>query len=108
MHMATKSSQPTTPDASKVTPVPLPSINIPPPIASAVEQNVMPVVNEAQRVATEAQRVAAETSVSGRTAVSRGTILLIFYLWLLSGAVIASLLAGRTELFPGDKSITRT
>ncbi len=55
---------------------------------------------------TEAQRVAAETSVSGRRAVSRGTMFLAFYLWLLSGAVILSLIAQRTQFFPGDMTIT--
>src|SRR5215472_6293658 len=55
---------------------------------------------------TEAQRVAAETSVSGRRAVSRGTMFLAFYLWLLSGAVILSLIAQRTQILPGDMTIT--
>src|SRR5579863_4002978 len=71
-----------------------------PPISSAVEQNVKPVVSEAQRVA-------AETSVSGRHAVSRGTIFLAFYLWLLSGAIMISLIARYTQFFPGDRAITR-
>jgi membrane-associated phospholipid phosphatase len=71
-----------------------------PQISSAVEQNIKPAV-------TEAQRVAAETSVSGRHAVSRGTIFLAFYLWLLSGAILISLIARYTQFFPGDKSITR-
>ena len=75
-------------------PAPLPQIS------STVEQNIKPAV-------TEAQRVAAETSVSGRHAVSRGTIFLAFYLWLLSGAIMISLIARYTEFFPGDKSITR-
>lgn len=69
------------------------------PMVSAVEQNVKPVVNEAQRVA-------AQTSVSGRRAVSRGTIILAFYFWLLSGIVMFSLIARYTQFFPGDKSIT--
>jgi undecaprenyl-diphosphatase len=56
-------------------------------------------------VVTEAQRVAAETSVSGRRAVSRGTMFLAFYLWLLSGAVILSFIAQRTQFFPGDMTI---
>ncbi|HZO70684.1 MAG TPA: phosphatase PAP2 family protein [Ktedonobacteraceae bacterium] len=68
-------------------------------IASKVEENVKPVVDEAQRMA-------AQTSVSGRRAVSRGTMFLAFYLWLLSGAVILSLIAQRTQFFPGDKLIT--
>ncbi len=55
---------------------------------------------------TEAQRVAAETSVSGRRAVSRGTMFLVFYLWLLSGAVILSLITQRTQFLPGDMAIT--
>jgi membrane-associated phospholipid phosphatase len=72
-----------------------------PQIATAVEQNVKPVV-------TEAQRIAAETSVSGRHAVSRATIILAFYGWLLSGIIMFSWIARRTQLFPGDRSITRT
>lgn len=71
-----------------------------PQIGSAVEQNIKPAV-------TEAQRVAAETSVSGRRAVSRGTIFLAFYLWLLSGAIMISFIARFTQFFPGDKAITR-
>lgn len=71
-----------------------------PQIGSAIEQNIKPAV-------TEVQRVAAQTSVSGRRAVSRGTIFLAFYLWLLSGAIMISLIARYTEFFPGDKSITR-
>ncbi len=50
---------------------------------------------------------AAQTSVSGRKAVSRGTIYLVFYLWLLSGAIMLALIARRTDFFPGDKAITR-
>ena len=68
-------------------------------IATLVEQNVKPVV-------TEAQRIAAETSVSGRRAVSRGTIILAFYAWLLSGALMLSIIARYTQLFPGDMGIT--
>ena len=71
-----------------------------PQIGSAVEQNIKPAV-------TVAQDVAAKTSVTGRHAVSRGTIFLAFYLWLLSGAIMISLIARYTEFFPGDKSITR-
>ncbi|HKV59396.1 MAG TPA: phosphatase PAP2 family protein [Ktedonobacteraceae bacterium] len=71
-----------------------------PQIGSAVEQNIKPAV-------TEAQRVAAETSVSGRRAVSRGTIFLAFYLWLLSGAIMISFIARFTQFFPGDQAITR-
>ncbi len=66
---------------------PLPPVNIP-------------------EIATEAQRVAAESSYSGRRAVSRGTMFLAFYLWLLSGAGILSWIAQRTQFFPGDMSIT--
>ncbi|GAC1390550.1 MAG: hypothetical protein NVS4B11_25310 [Ktedonobacteraceae bacterium] len=54
----------------------------------------------------EVQRVAAQTSYSGRKAVSRGTMFLAFYLWLLSGAGILSWIAQRTQFFPGDMSIT--
>jgi membrane-associated phospholipid phosphatase len=70
------------------------------PITTTVEQNVKPIV-------TEAQQVAATTSVSGRHAVSRGTIFLAFYLWILSGAIMISLIARFTEFFPGDRTITR-
>ncbi len=66
---------------------PLPPVNIP-------------------EIATEVQRVAAESSYSGRRAVSRGTMFLAFYLWLLSGAGILSWIAQRTQFFPGDMSIT--
>lgn len=76
-------------------------ISVVPQVVTTVEQNVKPVVEEAQRIA-------AETSVSGRRAVSRGTILLIFYLWLLSGAAIFTFIARFTDLFPGDKGIART
>ncbi len=69
-------------------------------IGTTVEQNVKPVV-------TEAQRIAAETSVSGRKAVSRGTIYLAFYLWILSGAIMLAVIARRTDFFPGDRTITR-
>jgi membrane-associated phospholipid phosphatase len=71
----------------------------PPEIATIVEQNVKPVV-------TEAQRIAAETSFSGRRAVSRGTIFLAFYAWLLSGALMLSIIARYTQFFPGDMGIT--
>ena len=57
-------------------------------------------------IAGEAQRVAAQSSYSGRKAVSRGTIFLAFYGWILSGAVMLSLIARRTTFFPGDMSIT--
>ena len=71
-----------------------------PQLATTVEHNVKPKV-------VEAQQVAAETSVSGRYAVSRGTIFLAFYLWILSGAIMISLLARFTDFFPGDRTITR-
>jgi undecaprenyl-diphosphatase len=64
-----------------------------------MQENVTPVVNEAQRLA-------AQTSVSGRRAVSRGMIILAFYLWLLFGAVMFSYIARRTNLFPGDMFLT--
>ena len=70
-----------------------------PQLATTVEQNVKPVV-------AEAQQVAADTSVTGRNAVSRGTIFLAFYLWILPGAIMISLLARFTEFFPGDRTIT--
>ena len=70
-----------------------------PQLATTVEQNVKPVV-------AEAQQVAANTSVTGPHAVSRGTIFLAFYLWILSGAIMISLLARFTDFFPGDKTIT--
>src|SRR5258708_32429174 len=71
-----------------------------PQIASTVEQNVKPVVNEAQRMA-------AQSSFSGRKAVSRGTMFLAFYLWLLSGEVLLSFIAQRTQFFPGGMPITK-
>jgi membrane-associated phospholipid phosphatase len=61
---------------------------------------------DVQPVISEAQRVAAQSSVSGRRAVSRGTLFLAFYLWLLAGVAILSFFAQRTEFFPGDMSIT--
>ncbi|MGH2482680.1 MAG: phosphatase PAP2 family protein, partial [Ktedonobacteraceae bacterium] len=72
-----------------------------PQIATALEQNIKPVVSEAQHIA-------AATSVSGRKAVSRGKIFLAFYFWLLSGAILFSWIARRTQFFPGDRGITRT
>lgn len=72
-----------------------------PPLAASLEQNVKPVINEAQRLA-------ATTSVSGRKAVSRGAIILAFYFWLLSGAILFSWIARRTQFFPGDRGITHT
>lgn len=59
-----------------------------------------------QPVVTEAQRAAADSAVSGRRAVSRGTMFMAFYIWLLSGAGILSWIAQRTQFFPGDMSIT--
>jgi len=70
-----------------------------------VEDMLLPQVNLPE-IAIEAQRFAAETSYSGRKAVSRGTMFLAFYLWLLSGAGILSWIAQRTQFFPGDMSIT--
>jgi undecaprenyl-diphosphatase len=61
---------------------------------------------DVQPVISEAQRVAAHSAVSGRRAVSRGTIFLAFYLWLLAGVALLSFFAQRTEFFPGDMSIT--
>jgi membrane-associated phospholipid phosphatase len=87
------------PDKSEETTKQGPAVVLPQ-ISSAVEQNIKPAM-------TEAQRVAAETSVSGRHAVSRGTIFLAFYLWLLSGAIMISLIARYTQFFPGDRTITR-
>jgi len=69
-------------------------------LAATVEQNVKPAM-------TEAQRLAAQSSFSGRKAVSRGTMFLAFYLWLLSGAIILSWIAQRTQFFPGDMVITK-
>jgi undecaprenyl-diphosphatase len=71
-----------------------------PQLSATVEQNVKPVV-------TEAQRVAAQSSYSGRKAVSRGTMFLAFYLWLLSGGVMLAWIAQRTQFFPGDMAIAR-
>lgn len=72
------------------TATPLPQVQLP---------DVRPVVNEAQRLASQ-------SAVSGRKAVSRGTMLMAFYLWLLEGVAILSFIARKTELFPGDMSIT--
>jgi membrane-associated phospholipid phosphatase len=93
---------PSSSNTEKISPTnPMPAVNLPQFATTAVEQNVKPVVNEAQRVA-------AQTSVSGRKAVSRGTMFLAFYLWLLSGAIMLSFIARRTQFFPGDMSITKT
>ncbi len=100
------------PGTTPGTPIPA---DILPQIATTFEQNVKPVVTEAQRVVeenvkptvTEAQRVAAQTSFSGRKAVSRGTMFLAFYIWLLLGAMMFSFIARYTDLFPGDRSITK-
>src|SRR5205823_13669237 len=70
-----------------------------PQLAATVEHNVKPVM-------TEAQHIAAQSSFSGRKAVSRGTMFMAFYLWLLSGVVMLSWIAQRTQFFPGDKAIT--
>jgi membrane-associated phospholipid phosphatase len=78
----------------------MPPVNLPDVATAVVEQNVKPAVNEAQRIA-------AQTSVSGRHAVSRGTIFMALWLWLLSGIVMISVIARKTQLFPGDVAITR-
>src|SRR6266567_2278747 len=116
--MARNTSQPDASSGAK-TKLPPPNVVLPQ-FTSTVEQNVMPVVTEAQRMinstveqnvmpaVTEAQRIAAQTAYSGRKAVSRGTIFLAFYLWLLSGAILLSLIARYTDFFPGDMSITKT
>ena len=92
--MASDSHQPVDTQGKKTSgnrvPVAPPPVQLP---------DVQPVINEAQRVA-------AQTSVSGRRAVSRGTIFLAFYLWLLAGVALLSFFAQRTEFFPGDRSIT--
>ena len=98
--MASNTSQPGTNSGAK-TILNLPPNVVPPQITSTVEQNVMPAM-------IEAQRIAAKASYSGRKAVSRGTIFLAFYLWLLSGAIMLSLIARYTDFFPGDMSITKT
>ncbi|HZR40040.1 MAG TPA: phosphatase PAP2 family protein [Ktedonobacteraceae bacterium] len=93
--MSVKKRKPT--DATPTTPVqapPVPTVKLP-----ELPPNMVPVVDEAARVA-------AQTSVSGRRAVSRGTMFMAFYLWLLSGVLILSWIAQRTQFFPGDMSIT--
>ena len=74
-----------------------------PPAEGGLPLTLPPVLPD---ITTEAQRIAAQTSFSGKRAVSRGTMFLAFYLWLLSGAVILSWIAQRTQFFPGDMSIT--
>jgi len=98
--MPNDTNQPTKDSGAQPTLIPA-AADVLPQIATAVEQNVKPVMNEAQRIA-------AETSVSGRHAVSRGTIILVFYGWLLSGIIMFSWIARRTQFFPGDRTITRT
>ena len=93
--MPRKTTQPTTNSNISAT-----STQALPQFTTAVEQNVKPAM-------TEAQRLAAQTSFSGRKAVSRGTMFMAFYLWLLSGAVILSWIAQRTQFFPGDMTITK-
>ena len=78
---------------------PMPAVDLSQ-LSTTIGQNVIPAVNEVQRLAVQ-------TSFSGRKAVSRGTMFLAFYLWLLSGAVMLSLIARRTQFFPGDMSITK-
>ncbi len=104
--MASNTDQPTNTNTTGTTDMgtvnPISAVpQVVPQVMTTVEQNVKPVVQEAQRIA-------AETSVSGRHSVRRGTILLIFYLWLLSGAGIFTFIARYTDLFPGDKTIART
>src|SRR5579859_3313286 len=70
-----------------------------PPLAQLAPVNIPDIANEAQRFA-------AETSVSGKRAVSRGTMFMAFYLWLLSGAILLSWIAHYTQFFPGDMAIT--
>ena len=87
----------------QIGPLQLPQLPVAPlpDFTTVVEQNVIPAV-------TEAQRLAAHTSVSGRKAVSRGTVYLAFYLWLLSGAMMISFIARLTDFFPGDRTIMKT
>ncbi len=113
--MASNPSQPNNNAGPSPGALPTPG-DILPQIASTVEQNVKPMVTEAQRVVeqnvkpavSEAQRVAAQTSVSGRKAVSRGTIFLAFYIWVLLGAIMFSFIARYTDFFPGDMTIAKT
>src|SRR2546421_10094875 len=96
--MASNTSQPDASSSAK-TKLPPPNVVLPQ-FTSTVEQNVKPVVTEAQRminatdeqnvmpVMTEAQRIAAQTAYSGRKAVSRGTIIPAFYLLVLYGAIM--------------------
>lgn len=86
-------------DINDVQPQPPHPISTPPVQIKLPEVQVPPAL-------TEAQRVAAESSVSGRRAISRGTMFMAFYLWLLSGAGILSWIAQRTQFFPGDRTIT--
>lgn len=95
-----KTPQPAKKPAQDTTTAKQASAPVLPQFTTTVEQNVKPVV-------AEAQRAAALTSVSGRRAVSRGTIFLAFYLWLLSGAIMISLIARYTQFFPGDQTIAR-
>ncbi|GAC1639365.1 MAG: hypothetical protein NVS4B9_32200 [Ktedonobacteraceae bacterium] len=78
--------------------------------SSGINDPVLPLpqfnLADVQPVVTEVQRTAAESAFSGRRAVSRGTMFMAFYLWLLSGAGILSWIAQRTQFFPGDRSIT--
>ncbi|HEX7736335.1 MAG TPA: phosphatase PAP2 family protein [Ktedonobacteraceae bacterium] len=80
--------------------LPIQAADLAPAVAEALEHNVKPALDEAQHRA-------AATSVSGRRAVSRGMIILAFYFWMLSGAILFSWIARRTQFFPGDRSITR-
>ncbi|GAC1696595.1 MAG: hypothetical protein NVS9B9_19160 [Ktedonobacteraceae bacterium] len=75
--------------------------------SSTTNQALPQIAVTVRPVVTEAQRIAAQSSFSGRKAVSRGTMFLAFYLWLLSGAAILSWIAQRTQFFPGDMTITK-
>lgn len=88
-------------DLKHIPALPIRATEITPAISETLEQTVKPVLDEAQQLA-------ASTSVSGRKAVSRGAIILAFYFWVLSGAILFSWIARRTQFFPGDRTITRT
>lgn len=94
-----KSSETSSTGVGGVLPPILP-VNLSDVASVVVEQNVKPAVNEVQRIA-------AQTSVSGRHAVSRGTIFMALWFWLLSGIIMISVIARKTQLFPGDIAITR-
>ena len=68
----------------------------PPPTGPLVPLGLPDIATRVRPVVDEAQRMAAATPVSGRRAVSRGTMLMAFYVWLLSGVVMLSYIAQRT------------